>query len=653
MLLPLVPETTPIAVDTETSGLFTDGDPGKSPKARVSVVSAAWRDPSNGLIVEQVWPFDHGWLEGKPGRRAWNPSGNGRAGGYPLPPMPGWRADAESNYSGYDDGGLNLPVEDLTALCRWLQTHPLVMHHAKFDCHILAAGHRLDASTGVDLSRSVFWDTQHVNGLMWPLESSSLKPTAKRLWGETEGDAAAAIELERKRQGKGLTWRYDILRWHTLEPYAARDANQTLRLYEYQREALATGIDWWPRLEEVRQLELQMMRVLFDMECRGIGFDREGCLKQYERMGELLDQAVAKLPFKPTDPAARAYFGVLSASAPVIRDLCKNGDPAIAQAARQWQNIKKLQSARAKWYRGWPAATGDDGRLRCNYRQGRIESDRPGGKTGGAISGRLSVERVQLQAIPHDYQIPEGILPIRNFFRAKPRHDHWDLDLAQAEVRVATSVSRCANLLQVLKSGTDVHGQTATHIWGVKPEDPEWDKLRAVAKRITFAILYGAGLDTMRAQVLQFTGIEYGRNEMRELRDDYNRSFPELIASSYQAQQRADRGLGGPGYLTFRVTGRRRMFGYGERSHKAWNAVIQGTVAELMKLWMIEVNDQWPDWLLLQVHDNLVLEVPRDRTTEIDKICDIGERIFHDRLVDIGGLSVPFKVDKKRWSHAD
>lgn len=651
MLLPLVPETTPIAVDTETSGLFVDGDPGNAPKARVSVVSASWRDPDTGLIVDQVWPFDQGWLEGKPGRCAWSASGNGRWGFYPLPIMPSWRRLEEQTDYYYDTGEWNLPIDDLRPLLRWLANHPLIMHHAKFDCHILHAGHRLDESTGVDLSRAVIWDTQHVNGLLWPLESSSLKPTAKRLWGEIEGEQAAAIERERKRQGKGLTWRYDILRWDTLRPYAAKDSNQTLRLWEHQMCYVNEGATW-RHFEEVRQLELAMMRTLFDMENRGIGFDREGCYAELDKLQRELAKAKDALPFRATDPAARAYFDVASVKADVIRDLAASDHPKAADA-RAFQAVKGLQSAQAKWYRGWPAATGVDGRLRCNYRQGRIESDRPGGKTGGAISGRLSVERVQLQAIPHVYQIPPGIRPIRAFFRAKPQHTNWEIDLAQAEVRVATSISRCEGMLNVITAGTDVHGQTATAVFGVHPGDEMWEQYRAVAKRLTFGMLYGAGIDTLRAQILLFTGIEYGRNETRALRQRYVDAFPEMQRASWQAQMRAEPPAnGGLGYLTFKVTGRRRTFGYGERTHKAWNAVIQGTVAELMKLWMVEVNEQWPEWLLLQIHDSLVLEVPDGEEDQIDKICSLGTSIFHDRLVGIGGLDVPFAVDRKRWSDA-
>ena len=647
MLLPHVPETTVIAVDTETSGLFIDGDPGKAPRARVSVVSASWRDPHTGQIVDQVWPFDQGWLEGKPGRCGWSPR-TGRPGFWPLGPMPSWRGDTY-----FDTGEWNLPINDLPDLLHWLSHHPLVMHHAKFDCHILAAGHRLDASTGFDLSRSVIWDTQHGSGLIWPLSSSSLKPTAKRLWGEEEGDAQLAIQAELKRQGKGLTWRYDLLTWACLRPYAARDSNQTLRLYEYQRDIRDEGAV--PKhFEDVRRLELAMFRTLFDMERRGIGFDKDACWDEYDKLSKLVDEAAALLPFKPTPPGARSYFGVASIAGDIARDLSHSPDPRIAEGARLWIAFQGLKSAIGKWYRAWPAATGTDGRLRTNYRQMRIESDRPGGRTGGAISGRLSVERVQLQAIPHLHQIPPGITPIRKFFRPKADHDLWSLDISQAEVRVATSIAKCEGMRQVLLAGTDVHGQTATKVFDVLPGEPKWDELRAVAKRLTFGVLYGAGIDTLRAQILQFTGINYGRNETRELKARYDDEFPEFARASYQAQCRADRGLGGPGYLTFKVTGRRRDFGYGERTHKAWNAVIQGTVAELMKLWMVAVNEDpvWAGWMLLQTHDDLVLEVPLGMEDEIGKIADLGIRIFRERLIAIGGMDVPFKIDKKRWADA-
>jgi DNA polymerase I-like protein with 3'-5' exonuclease and polymerase domains len=648
VLLPHVPDHQPIAVDTETSGLFVDGDPGKAPRARVSVVSAAWRDEA-GRLIEQVWPFDQGWLEGKPGRCAWSP--RGRAGWFPLPPQPLWRCQKTGQMADYESGEHNLPAEDLAPLLAWLKRHPLLMHHAKFDCHILAAGHRLVPDTGLDLSGSVVWDTQHGSGLIWPLEPSSLKPTAKRLWGEEEGDWQVAIEQERKKQGKGLTWRYDLLTWPVLGAYAGRDANQTYRLWEHQTACAEEGAV--PRhFEQVRRMELELMQVLFAMERRGVGFDRDAAWAEHDKLVVLLDEAKERLPFKATDPGARKYFGVPSIAGDVARELAKSSDPEIASAAQLWIQVKSLQSAQAKWYRGWPAATGTDGRLRTNYRQMRIESDRPGGRTGGAISGRLSVERVQLQAIPHLHQIPPGLVPVRKLFRPKPSHDNWELDISQAEVRVATSITRCRGMLEVLTAGTDVHGQTASLVFDTVPGDPMWDQYRAVAKRLTFATIYGAGVRTLREQILLFTGVDYSESETRSLKARYDDTFPEFKRGMWEAQARVDVGMGGCGYLTMRVTGRRRTFGYGERTHKAFNAVIQGTVAELMKLWMIEIERDYPGLMLLQIHDSVVLEVPLGEEYVLDKIQDRGAELFRSKLVEIGAMDVPFKLDRKRWSDA-
>ena len=646
MLLPPVPEYEPIAVDTETSGLFIDGDPGKAPRARVSVVSAAWRD-EQGRLQEQVWPFDQGWIEGKPGRCAWAPSG--RWGWYPLPPQPHWRRTLTDQFDDYEDPAYNLPIEDLPVLLSWLSRHPLVMHHAKFDCHILAAGHRLDSGTGLDLTKSVIWDTQHANGLIWPLESSSLKPTAKRLWGEEEGDWQIAIEQERKRQGKGLTWRYDLLTWPVLGAYAGRDANQTLRLFEYQKDAAEEGAVM-RHFEEVRQLELDMMRILFAMERRGVGYDKEASLVEYQKMVRLIAEACEMLPFKPTDPGARAFFGVESAAAPVIRELVAQGN----EVAALWQRIRKMQSAKDKWYRGWAGATGPDGRLRTNYRQGRIESDRPGGRTGGAISGRLSVERVQLQAIPHIHHIPEGIVPVRKLFRPREGTDNWELDISQAEVRVATSITRCEPMLAALRSGKDLHGETARMIFGLEEDHPQWPEFRGVAKRLTLGTIYGAGVKTLKEQIRLFLGLDYTLSEVKALKDQYDQTYPQFKRGMREAMWRADVGLGGSGYLTIKVTGRRRTFGYGERTHKAFNAVIQGTVAELMKLWMLWIEANYPGVMLLQIHDSVVLEVPLGEEHIIDKIQEVGCAIFHDRLMEIQSnpLDVPFKIDRKRWSDA-
>lgn len=631
MPLPDLPAGSIVAVDTETSGLFVDDG------ARLSVVSAAWRDPDTGEVEARAWPFDQGPVAGKHGREHIV----GRRRVYdPLPvSVPNGHSWAP-----------NLSGARFHELLDWLANKRLEFHHAKFDLHMLRVGTRHTA--GRDLIDQFWWDTQLVQGLLDPLFTSALKPSAKRYLGDNSDAEQIAIKEALRHNGVGLTKRYDLLPWPIIEPYATKDAELTLRLGEVQRDRLQEG-DGPPGWSRLIELEFAMARLLYALEIRGIEFAADEAEESARILEHGLNQLVAELPFKATPAAARAWFGIESAADAVIRDLVAiSGNPAVVEAARTYQRVTGLQSALGKWYHGWPRMTGEDGRLRTSFRQGRIESDRPGGRTGGAISGRLSVERVQLQAIPHDYQCPPGVPPIRRFFRAAPGKALYEIDVSQAEVRVATSLCHCQGMLDVLTApGADVHGATATQVFGVKPGDPDWDQLRTVAKRLTFGILYGAGVRTLRAQIALFTGVDYSEAETRQLIDQYDDAFPELRQASRRAQRKADKGMGGVGYVELRVSGRRRYFGYGERTHKAWNAVIQGTVAELMKFWMLDTEQAVPGAMLLQIHDSMVLELPESTALESLAVVQArGMTMFTDRLTRIGGASVPFVAEYKRWS---
>jgi DNA polymerase I-like protein with 3'-5' exonuclease and polymerase domains len=172
-----------------------------------------------------------------------------------------------------------------------------------------------------------------------------------------------------------------------------------------------------------------------------------------------------------------------------------------------------------------------------------------------------------------------------------------------------------------------------------------------VAKRLVFGNLYGAGVRTLREQIRLFTGVDYSEADTRGLIDQFDAAFPELRRASRRAQRKADRGLGGVGYVDIKVSGRRRYFGYGERSHKAWNAVIQGSVAELMKFWMLDTEARWPGVLVLQIHDSMVLELPTGEAERaLGEIRAAGMQMFTDRLVRIGGASVPFVSESKQWT---
>jgi DNA polymerase I-like protein with 3'-5' exonuclease and polymerase domains len=595
-----------VAVDTETSGLFVDDG------ARVSIVSVAWREsgqPRLGAgIVTYAFPFDQGRYAEKTGT-------------------------TESAF----DVDYNLDQTEWEFLLQWLTKHNLIMHNAKFDLHMLRTGTR--HWTGVNLVDQVIWDTQVTHNLFEPLLTSSLKPTSARLFGEDVVQESRDIQNALRKQGTGLTKRYDLVDWSIVGPYAAQDTALTLRLYEWQQRRLETDDQ---HLGVLAQREVDLMKVLYKMETRGIGFDAERAEQSASKLRALKIKLQEQLPFKPTLPAAKQYYfgdlglipskvgasGAPSLDNETIKKLAKKNTPH-AETFLRWTEVK---SALEKWYDNWGSMVGPDGRLRTSFRQTKV------------VSGRLSVERVQLQAIPHDYQLNqlfgEGVEGVRAFFQPKEGHQLWEIDISQAEIRVATAVAHCQNMRDRLEAGQDAHDATTQLVFGIEKDDPEWDKYRSVGKRLTFGMLYGAGVRTTREQIKLYTGVDASEGQVREWVEAYRTAFPEFV----QAARYADNAVQKRGYVRL-ITGRLRHWGLDEQGHKAFNAVIQGGVAETMKIAMIEVETRFPDILLLQIHDSMVIEVP-DAVAQsvVIQVRDTLTQIFESMF------NIEFKADYKQWA---
>lgn len=752
IFLPDLPSGWPVAVDTETSGLYVDGDPGTAtkpaaPPARISVISLAFRDPDTNDVVTYAFPFDQGPVPGKAGRPIRdertgrqqfsiitpeqsakilasfhilvNPD-TGRAlldaAGFAIPAtLDQVRDRTVATAEVSDDLAMpNLGPDDYNRLIKWLaERDDLTMHNSKFDCHEVAAGLRqgaggyaevtehygaydLLADNYVDSSipfadrtavehnpgavyglapltmkrvlqgcggkRRNVWDTLLVQNILDPLHTSALKPTSKRLWGDDQGDEQAIVQAALKKLGVGLGKRYDLIPWHLIGRYAARDTEQTLYLREYQENAIAEGAVP-PKFTELIAEEFRTRTTLYNMEKVGTRYDRHSSLDESARLHTRMTEIARGLPFDPKRIAdvKRYYFGLKSegnlgliplqvtdkTSAPKldeaeVRRLVDEGHPY----AEAYDEYSHLRSAVSKWYDGWALRTGKDGRLRPNFRQGRIESDRPGQTAGGAISGRLSVERWQCQAIPNDFQIPKGSVSVKGkLIIPEPGHKLGHMDLPQGEVRIATAVAQCYPMYEVLKTGEDVHGSTATLVFGCRPGDDCYKEHRAVAKRLTFGVLYGAGIKTLQDQIFQFTGVKYSLAETKEFHNRYHETFPEFQRAARQAQYKVDRGYGGAGFVTL-INGRRRWYGYAEKTTSAFNQVIQGGLAEVAKHWMNRVNDEFPGALLLQVHDALVLEVPDNDTgtAQLRRAADIGEQLYHDAF-SLRGMDMTFPIE--------
>lgn len=269
----------------------------------------------------------------------------------------------------------------------------------------------------------------------------------------------------------------------------------------------------------------------------------------------------------------------------------------------------------------------------------------------GTISGRLSIERIQLHAIPHDYRLPSIVPSIRTFFRAEDGRELWEVDISQAEVRTATCLAKCEPMRQVLIDGDDVHGATARRLFHVTEDHAEWSKWRTLAKRLTFATLYGAGPRKFQQTLKLQAGIDVPFDQAKAWLDDYRATFPEfpMLSRTMEHQARSR------GFITM-VTGRQRHFSGFERefhAYKAMNQLIQGNVAEAMKIIKIEVEFRFPGIMLNEVHDSLMLEVPANeagRATVVEVVA-LMERILTNMFGQWDAAhEIPWKVDSKPWS---
>lgn len=672
MRLADLPDGYPIEVDTETSALHPDDG------ARIAAVSYAYRvpdaqgesDPSQPLIWK-AFPFDQGVTHLPLGDKDLNDRTIKR-----LSKWSDWALDEDAK---------NLRPDRFVELTKQFSRLKITWHNAKFDLTMFRAGLRgEEAATAIDLEDNTIWDTQLAQRVIAPQFPVALKETAVRLhlgasMGVKEGmedDEQHALKpWLGPKQGKNADPRYDLVPWSIMGPYAKMDAALTILLRELQWELLTEEFAF---VTHHISRELDLMKVLYRMEGRGIRFDVETGL----RMEKLLDLERARvadlLPFDPTPNKARKYFfgsaeeGGLSHMPFSDKVTEKRGDPQVddevitrlvtedweGQAvAKIYQQHEGIKSASSKWYGAWTYMVGEDGRIRTTHKQAHV------------VSGRLSVERFQAQAIPHGYQLPkvEGLVPVRDLFIEDTPcpcgcgpMELWEFDVSQAEIRIATAAARCRPMLEGIQAGIDSHTIAALLMFGERikedgfegrpKEHPQWEVFRQVAKRCNLGILYGAGAKVIREQLQKFANMDVPLRQVSKWIEDWKAAFPQMVARQELLEGMAIRN----GFVKL-VNGRIRFFSAYEPLHKAFNQEIQGSLAEVMKDIMIELENAIPDSLLLQIHDSLMFRLSKCKLEEHSKlITDTMSRRFEEaftfRWKDTGEMTtVPFRSDAKKF----
>ncbi len=249
-----------------------------------------------------------------------------------------------------------------------------------------------------------------------------------------------------------------------------------------------------------------------------------------------------------------------------------------------------------------PEMVDKDGKLHAQFLQ------------AGTTTGRMGCENPNLQNIPNKTELGRAI---RNAFVATKGFQFVAFDYSQIELRIAAFLSGDQKLIEIFKNGEDVHTAVASEVFGVPPEKVTPD-MRRKAKVINFGVMYGMGVNALRANLGEGTT----REESQKFYNDYFSKFAGL-AKYLEDVKSETRKLG----YTETFFGRRRYFpGISSKlpfiraaaERMAINAPIQGTEADIIKIAMIHA-DQYIEknnlndkvFLLLQVHDELVYEVKK------------------------------------------
>jgi DNA polymerase-1 len=516
------------------------------------------------------------------------------------------------------------------------ETRSKLGHHLKFDCHILAnygialAGQRYDSMLESYVLNSVV--TRH-----------DMDSTVQKYLG------IKTIHYE-DVCGKGAKQiTFNQVDLDRAAEYAAEDADVTLQLHQ----ALWPRLEALPRLKNLYEtIEQPLVAVLFRMERTGVLVDRELLKKQSAelaaRMLELQGQAHAAAGgvFNVDSPKQlqEILFGKLGI--PVIRKT-PTGQPSTAEDVLEelaaayplpklileYRSVAKLKSTYT-----------DKLPEQIEQRTGRIHTSY---HQAVAATGRLSSSDPNLQNIP--IRTPEG-RRIRQAFVAPPGHSLVAADYSQIELRIMAHLSGDDSLLQAFAADRDVHQATAAEVFGISPAAVTADQRRS-AKAINFGLIYGMSAFGLARQL----GI--GRGEAQKYVDLYFERYPGVKRYMDETKQQARAAgfvetiFGRRLYLPEILSRNQALRQYAERS--AINAPMQGSAADIIKRAMIEVDawlltSQAPARLIMQVHDELVLEVEDAAVEEV-------VRQLRRHMAGAAELKVPLKVDigiGRNWDEA-
>ena len=430
-----------------------------------------------------------------------------------------------------------------------------------------------------------------------------------------------------------------------ITPYAAEDADISLRLYELFTPQLRTmGLD-----KLATDVEMSLVEVLARIERHGIKLNPDELDRQKENLSKRIEQVCSEIyeaadqTFNIDSPKQLADVLFNKMKLPVIKrtktgpstdievmeklaDLNEVGEQntAIARLIVEYRQLRKLVNTFLINLRN--GIDNKTGRIHATFHQ------------MGAATGRLSSSNPNLQNIP--IRTDTG-RQIRKAFIADQDHQLICADYSQIELRILAHLSGDLALTEAFKTDQDIHAAVAARVFNVDATEITSDQ-RGHAKTINFGIIYGI---TAYGLSRRIDGLDV--DDAKQLIDDYRSQFPGIDTFLRKCIQQAT----DLGYVTTMMARRRPIpqiqsrngntRALGERL--AINSVVQGSAADLIKLAMVNLDRRIRRQnlslkMILQIHDELVFEAPQDQAKKLSSIV-------REEMEGAMMLNVPLKVD--------
>jgi len=507
-----------------------------------------------------------------------------------------------------------------------------IAHHMKFDIKMLRA------CCGIE-TQGIYFDTMIASYLLAP--GSRAHKLDNLVFRELKHTMISLESVAEKNKGQMTLTGVDV---NQVSEYSCEDADYTLRLMPVLEKQLRKNNLW----KVFTEIEMPLIEVLADMEFNGILIDTKylnQLAQKVKRRLTILEKKIYKIAGKEFNIASplqlkQILFEKLkistqglkkiktgiSTAAPELEKM--RGRHEIIDLISEFRELSKLVST---YLDALPRLV--------QKKTGRVHTDFNQTITA---TGRLSSSKPNLQNIPIRTELGREI---RKAFIAGRGFQLVAADYSQVELRVIACLAEDKAMMEIFARGEDIHTATAAKIFNVALEKVTKDQRRA-AKEVNFGVLYGMGAWGLALRK------KISREQAQEFIEKYFATFKDV--KKYVEKMKEDARehgyvetiFGRRRYLPEIHSGVHQVRAAAERM--AINHPIQGTAADLMKIAMIEVYKdvrQAKARMLLQVHDELVFEVPTKQVKKLAKIID-------EKMEKVHKLCVPINVDTevgKNW----